>query len=138
MASEVWTFTAPGGFVHVKYDPGVDAYPVEKEVFLDMPAGYNPNTHGPAAPAVTPLLQGFDVDYGTEGDPVDHHVRQLRIDVLYDVEHGWYNLESPDRPDQNYQGPKVKVIVGLRDDSGGPPPDDPFVAWLHISALAVY
>jgi hypothetical protein len=36
------------------------------------------------------------------------------------------------------QGPIVEIVVGLRDDSGGDPPDDPFVCWLNISALVVY
>ena len=137
--TEVWTARPANGFLRVEYNPG-GQYPLQSEHTLVMPAGYDPNApqHDPLAagfPTVTPLLAGFDIDYGTEGDPVDHHVRQLRIDVRIG-EHGW----SSEQGEAGFvsQGPVVETVVGLRDDSGGDPPDDPFVCWLNIAALVVY
>jgi hypothetical protein len=137
--TEIWTARPAAGFVKLEYTPG-GQYPLQGEHTLAMPPGYDPNApnHNPLAvgfPAVTPLLAGFDVDFGTEANPVDHHLRQLRIDVR-SGEHGWNTVEG--EGGFISQGPIVEIVVGLRDDSGGDPPDDPFVCWLNISALVVY
>ena len=139
MATEIWTARPSGGFLKVTYTPG-DAYPIQGEHRLEMPAGYDPAApdHDPLAngfPTVTPILAGFDISFGSEGRPVDHHLRQLRIDWRIG-KHGWYTDVSGSGIVA--QGPIVELVVGLRDNSGGPPPDDPFVAWVNVSALVVY
>lgn len=136
---EVWTAEPSAGFVEVSHKPKVNDYPIRKIFLLNMPSGYDPRSpdHDPFAhgfPVVTPLLQGFDVSYTTaQGQPLDRPLRQLRIDVL---NNGWNVTEGQDGIES--QGPNVEVIVGLRDNSGGDPPDDAFVAFLHISALVIY
>lgn len=134
MATEVWTATPPKGFLKLTYTPGATAYPVTEEHVLEMPPAYDPSAPNHVGfPQVTPLLQGFDVNYGTEKNPTQHWLRQLRIDVR---KHGWYTEHGPQGTIR--QGPEVEIVVGLRDDSGGDPPDDPFVVWVHVSALVVY
>lgn len=137
MATEIWTATPPRGFLKLVYTPGETAYPVTEVHVLEMPPGYDPsapnhNPHNVGFPEVTPLLQGFDAIYGSEDNPTEHWLRQLRIDIR---KHGWNTLENPSIIKQ---GPIVEIVVGLRDDSGGDPPDDRFVIWIHVSALVVY
>jgi hypothetical protein len=99
-----------------------------------MPGNFDPSTPNHIGfPLRTPLLQGFDIVYGTESNPTQHALRQMRIDVR---NHGWHVVEGGGGIVS--QGPEVEIVVGLRDHGGGDPPNDPFVAWLHISVLVVY
>ena len=75
-----------------------------------------------------PFLSGFDVNWvDSSGRPDEHPLRQLRVDVQAD---GWHT--------GGFEGPGLRAIVGIRDNSGGNPPDDPFVTWLHLSALVTF
>jgi len=60
-------------------------------------------------------------------------LRQLRIDIQTN---GWHNAFGAGGLIE--AGPVLRAVVGLRDNSGGDPPDDPFECWLHVSALVIF
>lgn len=135
---EIWTARPPQGFVKLVYEPGHDPYPFSEVVTFQMPVGFDPTTsahdpNGSGFPSVSPLLQGFDTVFGEPGSPQEHAVRQLRIDLQTD---GWNVVEGGKGIVS--QGPRVRVLAGIRDNSGGDPPDDAFVVWVNCSALVVY
>ncbi|MDQ3735085.1 MAG: hypothetical protein M3400_14035 [Actinomycetota bacterium] len=133
--SRTWEVTPERGFVKVDYSPG-DGYPVVHDFTILMGTGFalDEPRHSGFPDAVVPLLQGFDINWrSTSGGPAEHELRQLRIDIQTN---GWHNafggaglIEA---------GPVLRAIVGLRDNSGGDPPDDPFECWLHVSALVIF
>jgi hypothetical protein len=138
MATEIWVATPPKGSLSVVYTPPTDTYPkTVTGVNLIMPPGYDPNApnhqvslEGPF-PTLIPLLQGFNVGYGTNKVPTQHWVRELHVQVDLDDD-DWHT--GPDG-----QWPIAKVTIGLRDNSGPQKsPDDPFVARVFFSILVIY
>src|SRR5271156_5731365 len=148
MAAEIWVATPKGGSVNLIYTPHVDDYPITHAgIELTMPPGYDPNAPNHPAPpvgpgaTVIPILQGFNVSYGTDAKhPADHHVRELHMEVNSD---GWHETVGAEGVLE--QGPNAKVTVGLRDNSGdfgNSPPhdnsDDPYIATVYFSFLVIY
>lgn len=139
---EIWITTPQN--VKIEYTSGKDAYPIRKVVTLNMPSEYNPkakNHFAPPFPKRIAILQGFEIQYGRLEDeggqevfhPSQHWLRQMEIVVQ---NHGWNVVENSGGIVS--QGPDVEVIAGLRDNSGGDPPDDGFVGSVHVSALIIY
>jgi hypothetical protein len=136
MATEIWTANSSPERLRVAYSPG-GTYPIEVEHRLEMPGAYDPATHLNFPFSTTPVLQGFDMNFGREGNLVDHHLRQLRVEVRR-PQFSWYTDIDIDNGVILAQGPIVELVVGLRDDSGGDPPDDSFVGWIDCAVLVVY
>ena len=121
MAAEIWMATSKGESVSLTYTPHVDDYPITQSgIELIMPSGFDPNASNhpvpPGGPGATviPVLQGFNVSYGTDAKhPSDHHIRELRIELDSD---GWHDALGNGRIIS--QGPNAKVTIGLRDNSG--------------------
>jgi hypothetical protein len=132
--SRTWEVNPEKGFIKVEYKRG-EAYPILHDFVVLMPPAFDLNDPNNISPnAIVPLLSGFDINWlNASGGPANHELRQLRIDLQST---GWYSEKGPNGPVA--AGPNLRAIVGIRDNSGGDPPDDPFVAWLHVSALVVF
>lgn len=134
MASEIWIVSPPQP-IKVTHTPRLDQYPISEHYQLSMPANLNPQAPNHVhvlSPPVTSLLHGFSIHYGSDDKhPADHWVRELQIEVTGH----WNDVEEPE-PAKS--GPYLDISVGLRDNSGGDPPDDPFVAVPLASALVVF
>jgi hypothetical protein len=134
MASELWIVNTPVP-IKVTYTPRRDQYPISERHQLSMPDDFDPQAPNHVhvlSPPVTSLLHGFSIHYGSDDKhPADHWVRELQIEVTG----GWTDVEGPG---SLRSGPYLDISVGLRDNSGGDPPDDPFVAVLLASALVVF
>lgn len=131
MASEIWFVTSQD--IDVTYTPNRppnNIYPVSILTQLSMPEAFNPSApNHNVNPVVTPFLQGFNIQYGDWDHPTQHWIRQLKVQVAS----GWDPKHLKGGP-----GPYLNIIVGLRDNSGGDPPDDSFVAKVHASVVVVF
>lgn len=135
--SRTWEVTPERGFVKLDYTPG-DGYPVVHDFTVLMGPGFDLDEpqHSGFPNAVVPLLQGFDINWrNSSGGPAEHELRQLRIDLQTN---GWHNAFGGSGGELVEAGPILRAVVGLRDNSGGDPPDDPFECWLHVSALVIF
>lgn len=127
--------------IHIKYRPKVDEYPIKETFTLKMPPAYDPSSIShdisKGFPTRVSILQGFHVQYrsGAENSHASEH--WLR-EVFVVVENDGWNSVTDVHGKMISQGPDVKITVGLRDNSGGDPPDDGFNAEVHVSALVVY